>query len=239
MKRLGLIGGLGPDATLYYYRTLIDLSRMHLSPGCKRHPDQEIVIYQVNQDCCADDMESGRWEAVTERLVEAAVRLHAAGAEFAVIASNTPHMVFADVQRLAPIPLLSIVEATCKAVAGKGMKKVGLLATAITMQGGFYPEVFGRQGISLVVPGAAEQEQIHEKIITELVKGIIREETRQWLMEVARRMVRDDAIEGVILGCTELPLILTEEEPGLPFFNTSLIHARAAFDYSRSSLPVA
>lgn len=228
MKRLGIIGGLGPEATLYYYRTLIDLSRSSLSPGCK-HPDLEIVIYQVNQNRCADDMESGRWEAVTETLVEAAGRLQSAGADFAVIASNTPHMVFDEVQRCTSIPLLSIVEETCKVVTDRKLKMVGLLATRITMQGGFYQEVFGRQGIHLVVPKEAEQARIHQKITNELVAGIFREETRRELMEVAHHMVRDDSIEGVILGCTELPLILTQEEPGLPFFNTSLIHARAAF----------
>jgi len=228
MKRLGIVGGLGPDATLYYYRTLIDLSRSSLSPGCKR-PDREIVIYQVNQNRCADDMESGRWGAVAETLVEATGRLQAAGADFAVIASNTPHMVFDEVQRRTSIPLLSIVEETCTVVAHCKLKKVGLLATRITMQGGFYQEVFGRQGIHLVIPREAEQARIHQKITNELVAGIFREETRRELMEVAHRMVRDDSIEGVILGCTELPLILTQEEPGLPFFNTSLIHARAAF----------
>jgi aspartate racemase len=238
LKRIGIIGGLGPDATLYYYRTLIDLSRAHLSPGCV-HPELEILIYQVNQECCVRAIETGRWPEVAEILIEAAERLHAAGANFAAIASNTPHMVFADVKSRAPLPLLSIVEETCKAVAARKIKKVGLLATQMTMQGGFYQEAFARRGIEVVVPGKEEQQEIHRMIATELVKGIIREETRGWLLEVARRMVREDAIEGVILGCTELPLILTEEEPGLPFFNTSLIHARAAFAYSRSSLPPA
>jgi aspartate racemase len=138
-------------------------------------------------------------------------------------------MVFDEVQRCTSIPLLSIVEETCKVVTDRKLKMVGLLATRITMQGGFYQEVFGRQGIHLVVPKEAEQARIHQKITNELVAGIFREETRRELMEVAHHMVRDDSIEGVILGCTELPLILTQEEPGLPFFNTSLIHARAAF----------
>jgi aspartate racemase len=157
------------------------------------------VIYQVNQNRCADDMESGRWGAVTDTLVEATGRLQAAGADLAVIASNTPHMVFDEVQRRTSIPLLSIVEETCTVVADRKLKKVGLLATRITMQGGFYQEVFGRQGIQLVIPREAEQARIHQKITNELVAGILREETRRELMEVAHRMVRDDGIEGVIL----------------------------------------
>jgi len=234
MKRLGIIGGLGPDATLYYYRTIVELSRRNLEPG-KKHPEEEIIIYHVNQNQCADFIESGRWKELADTLSEAIERLYRAGADFAIIACNTAEMVFDAVKDRSSIPLLSIVEETCKAVSGLGLRKVGLLGTRMTMQGGFYQTVFNKENISIVVPGREEQELIHDKIITELVSGIIREETYSELMRITRRMVEDDSIRGLILGCTELPLIMTREEPGLPFFNTSTIHARAAFNYSVSS----
>jgi aspartate racemase len=229
MKRMGIIGGLGPEATLYYYRVIIDL--------CYENKDlegnyPEIIIYSLNLEECRHSMEKGNWPELSTKLVEACQSLSRAGAEFALIAANTPHMVFDQVREKSPIPLLSIVEETSEEVVRHGLRKVGLIGTLITMQSHFYEDVFRRRNISIAVPGEDEQTYIYEKIRSELGAGIMLAETRGRLLQIAQRMKEEDAIQGLILGCTEIPLLLTREELGIPFFDTSKIHAQSALRYS-------
>ena len=229
MKRMGIIGGLGPEATLYYYRVIIDL--------CYENKDlegnyPEIIIYSLNLEECRHSMEKGNWPELSTKLVEACQSLSRAGAEFGLIAANTPHMVFDRVREKSPIPLLSIVEETSEEVVRHGLRKVGLIGTLITMQSHFYKDVFRRRNISIAVPGEDEQTYIYEKIRSELGVGIMLAETRGRFLQIAQRMKEEDAIQGLILGCTEIPLLLTREELGIPFFDTSKIHAQSALRYS-------
>jgi aspartate racemase len=229
MKRMGIIGGLGPEATLYYYRVIIDL--------CYENKDlegnyPEIIIYSLNLEECRHSMEKGNWPELSTKLVEACQSLSRAGAEFGLIAANTPHMVFDHVREKSPIPLLSIVEETSEEVVRHGLRKVGLIGTLITMQSHFYEDVFRRRNISIAVPGEDEQTYIYEKIRSELGVGIMLAETRGRFLQIAQRMKEEDAIQGLILGCTEIPLLLTREELGIPFFDTSKIHAQSALRYS-------
>jgi aspartate racemase len=229
MKRMGIIGGLGPEATLYYYRVIIDL--------CYENKDlegnyPEIIIYSLNLEECRHSMEKGNWPELSTKLVEACQSLSRAGAEFGLIAANTPHMVFDHVREKSPIPLLSIVEETSEEVVRHGLRKVGLIGTLITMQSHFYEDVFRRRNISIAVPGEDEQTYIYEKIRSELGVGIMLAETRGRFLQIAQRMKEDDSIQGLILGCTEIPLLLTREELGIPFFDTSKIHAQSALRYS-------
>ena len=229
MKRMGIIGGLGPEATLYYYRVIIDL--------CYESKDlegnyPEIIIYSLNLEECRHSMEKGNWPELSTKLVEACQSLSRAGAEFGLIAANTPHMVFDHVREKSPIPLLSIVEETSEEVVRHGLRKVGLIGTLITMQSHFYEDVFRRRNISIAVPGEDEQTYIYEKIRSELGVGIMLAETRGRFLQIAQRMKEEDAIQGLILGCTEIPLLLTREEFGIPFFDTSKIHAQSALRYS-------
>jgi len=229
MKRMGIIGGLGPEATLYYYRVIIDL--------CYENKDlegnyPEIIIYSLNLEECRHSMEKGNWPELSTKLVEACQSLSRAGAEFGLIAANTPHMVFDRVREKSPIPLLSIVEETSEEVVRHGLRKVGLIGTLITMQSHFYEDVFRRRNISIAVPGEDEQAYIYEKIRSELGVGIMLAETRGRFLQIAQRMKEEDSIQGLILGCTEIPLLLTREELGIPFFDTSKIHAQSALRYS-------
>jgi aspartate racemase len=229
MKRMGIIGGLGPEATLYYYRVIIDL--------CYENKDlegnyPEIIIYSLNLEECRHSMEKGNWPELSTKLVEACQSLSRAGAEFGLIAANTPHMVFDHVKEKSPIPLLSIVEETSEEVVRHGLRKVGLIGTLITMQSHFYEDVFRRRNISIAVPREDEQTYIYEKIRSELGVGIMLAETRGRFLQIAQRMKEEDAIQGLILGCTEIPLLLTREELGIPFFDTSKIHAQSALRYS-------
>ena len=175
-----------------------------------------------------DWFEASHFGSVTEYLVAAIHKLDKAGVDFALLASNTPHIVFADVERQSPIPLISIVEATCREATAQGVRRVGLFGTRFTMQGGFYSKVFTEAGIEIFVPEPDEQEFIHQKYMNELLTGIILPETRDALLKIAIQMQQRHAIQGLILGGTELPLILRgEAPPGLRFLDTTQIHVNA------------
>ncbi|HAF02211.1 MAG TPA: aspartate racemase, partial [Spartobacteria bacterium] len=142
---------------------------------------------------------------------------------------NTPHIVFDDLQPRSPIPLISIVEAACKAAQARGLKKLGLFGTRFTMQGSFYPKVFSREGIDLVAPDPKDQDYIHDKYMNELVPGTFLPETRENLLAIVDRLKDKIDIDGIILAGTELPLILRDEtHNGIPFLDTMKIHAEAA-----------
>ena len=220
MKRIGIVGGLGPEASLYYYRTLIDLSYEAL--GERKCP--EIVIYNLS-------LNSDYQKGTPKPLHDAIQCLYRAGADFAIIACNSVHVDFDDLKAKSPIPLLSIVEETCKAVAGLGLTKVGLFGSQLTMQEHFYQNVFSTKNISIVVPKGKDQAYVVLKL-GELAFGIIRDETRKGFLEIVQRMIDEESIQGLILGCTEIPLLLGKEKFVIPFFDTSKIHAESAFRYS-------
>jgi len=136
-------------------------------------------------------------------------------------------VVFDEVRRRSPLPLISIVEAACEKVVPLGVKRPGLMGTAFTMQADFYPEAFRARGLPLVVPSAEDQALIHRKLFTEIELGIIKDETRAQLLGVVERMIRHDGIDALVLGCTELPLILTKDQFGIPFLNTTAVHVDA------------
>lgn len=178
----------------------------------------------------------GNWSGVINLLCEAINSLSNAGADFALMAANTPHKVFNEVAARSPLPLLSIVEETGKIARKSGFAKVGLFASTFTVQSGFYSDVLSiRYGVSVVTPGKADQDFINNKIATELVSGQVFEQTRQGLSKIADMMVNTEYIEALILGCTELPLILTQESLRIPVLDTTRIHAEAAFDFSQMS----
>ncbi|MEO5717142.1 MAG: amino acid racemase, partial [Chthoniobacterales bacterium] len=168
---------------------------------------------------------------LTNYLSAAVDRLARAGAEIALMAANTPHLVFDQVQRRSSIPLVSIVEAACEHACGLGLKRLGLLGTGFTMRARFYPDVFARAGLELVTPRPDEQAIIHDKYIHELLKNQFLSETRVTLLAIIERMRDDERIEALLLAGTELPLLLRGAEPeGLIFLDTTLIHVAAAVD---------
>src|SRR5262245_25260192 len=224
MKTLGLIGGLGPESTIEYYKFLIAAYREQQTDGS--YPS--LFINSVNLTNVVDLITANRLAEVTEYLAAEVNRLALAGAELGLLTANTPHIVFDEIQRRSRIPLISIVEAACEEAKGLGLKKLLLLGTRFTMQGRFYPKVFSRAGIELVVPNAEDRDYIHEKYMTELLKGIILPETREGLLKIVSRTVQLENVEGVILAGTELPLILRDASGDLPFLDTTEIHVRAA-----------
>ncbi len=224
MKALGIIGGLGPE-TIEYYRTIIALYRERQRDGS--YP--EFIINSVDLKKGLDFMDANNLAGMADYLLEEIGKLARAGADFGLIAANTPHIVFDDVAPKSPIPLISIVEATCSAAKARKLKRLALLGTRFTMQGTFYSKVFTREGIELVVPDAKDQEYIHDKYLNELVPGQFLPETRAGLLAIVDCMKAKSDIDGVILAGTELPLILRDaDHKGIPLLDTTKIHCQAA-----------
>jgi aspartate racemase len=223
VKTVGLIGGIAPESTVEYYRFLI---REYQS----RVPDGSYPLVLINSIDLTEMLgfiERRDLEGVTAYLAGEVLKLVKAGADFVALASNTPHIVFEELRLRSAVPMLSIVEAACEAVLASGVERVGLFGTRFTMQGGFYPAVFSRHGVSVLAPEPADQEYIHEKYMGELVKGVFLPETRRELLAVAERMRERQEVEGIILGGTELPLILRDaSSPRVPFFDTTTIHVK-------------
>jgi aspartate racemase len=227
MATLGIIGGIGPESTVEYYRAIIAAYAERFGPGTS----PSVVINSIDVNRLLAMMGTGDREGVADYLVVEIGRLARAGAGAGLIAANTPHIVFDQVQARSPIPLISIVDATCAAVQRAGFTRAGLLGTRFTMAGQFYQDTFGAAGIALVVPAGDEQLYIHDKYTTELLCNVFLPETRAGLMQIVERMKERDRIDAVILGGTELPLILRESEAaGVPLFDTTRIHAHAAVD---------
>ena len=225
MKRIGIIGGIGPETTVEYYRRILDLYR-------RRNPDGSapyIIINSLDMKKPLEMLTAGKLEELAAFLSEEVETLARAGAAFALVAANTPHLVFDAIARQSPIPLISIVEATADAAKAAGLKRLGLLGTRSTMQASFYPDALAAREIEVILPNEEEQAYIHAKYMDELVPGIILPETRDRLMNIIKSLKDRAQIDGAILGGTELSLILREETVfGVRIFDTRQIHVEAA-----------
>jgi aspartate racemase len=225
MKTLGIIGGLGPESTVDYYQRIIALYRERTRDG--HYP--EFIVVSVDLRKGLDFMDRDDLAGMADYLFDGIGKLARAGADFAIISANTPHIVFDDVAPNSPIPLISIVEATCAAAKAGKLKRLALFGTRYTMQANFYPKVFAREDIGLLVPEREDQDYIHDKYFSELVPGKFLPETRAGLLAIVDRMKAKSGIDGVILAGTELPLILRDaEHKGIPFLDTTKTHCEAA-----------
>jgi aspartate racemase len=221
MKTVGIIGGIGPESTIEYYRGIIAGYRERQTDGS--YPS--IILNSINLTILLGMIMANELDKATDHLVSELQKLARAGVDFGVIAAGTPHIVFDEVRARSPIPLISIVEATCEAAAKLNLKKIALFGTRFTMQGRFYRDVFAKAGITLVVPDANEQAYIHDKYMNDLVHGIILPETRERLLGILDKMKARDGVEGLILGGTELSLIIKDaEHHGMPILDTTRIH---------------
>jgi len=219
---LGLVGGLGPESTIDYYRRLLEECR-RIDPRSAPH----ILIDSLDVDYGLSLVEHDRPKLV-EYLLESTQRLANAGCDFGAMAANTPHVVFDDLVARSPIPLVSIVEAAAEEAKRRGMKRVGLLGTRFTMEGSFYPSVLARHGIECITPDAREITWIHERYVGQMLRGDFREETRDGVIGIILRLGNEEKIDGVILGGTELTILLSASSiGGVPALDTTALHVSA------------
>jgi aspartate racemase len=225
MKLIGIVGGIGPESTIDYYRLFISTYR-------ERRPDggyPPVVINSIDLARALKLVSSNDLAGLAAYMLEEVRRLARAGATHALLSSNTPHIVFDEIRRASPIPLISIVETTCRAAAERKLKRVGLFGTRFTMQGGFYQKVFAREGIEVAIPESGDQEFIHDTYLNELVNGVVLAATRERYIAIARKMREQQGIEALILGGTELPLLLRDAIGiGMVLLDTARLHVEAA-----------
>ncbi len=224
MKKLGLIGGMGPESTIPYYHDIVH--GVHARAG--RFPLMSIESVDVFHVLRLES--EGRLDELADYLSAAIERIANAGAEVGALCANTPHIVFDELQARSPIPLISIVDACRDEARRRGFEKLGLLGTAPTMEGDFYHRAFAEAGMELVTPSVDDRRYVAGKISEELEFGILREDTRVGLASVVRRMRDAEGIQAVVLGCTELPLILNDGVTCVPCLDTIGIHVAALIE---------
>lgn len=226
-KRIGILGGLTAESTVHYYQHIFKTYE-------KQHGDlgyPETIIYDVSFQRFADWMDAEDWDSIEEALLDGLGRLDAAGADFAVIATNTMHILFDELEAKSPVPLISIVDATAEAVNEQGLDVVGLLGTRFTMEKPFYVEGLNRHGIEAIVPDKEERGYIDRVVFQELAKGNLLQESRERFLEIIDGLVERGA-QGVVLGCTEIPLLVRPEHTDVKLFDTAVIHADKALRYA-------
>jgi aspartate racemase len=225
METIGLIGGITPESTILYYRILNQLAA---SKYGESH-SAKVIINSVDFGKIAQLQSENRWDLLNDIMSKAALSLEHAGASCILICANTMHLSIEAVKAVVNIPVIHIAEATSKQIITKGLKKVALLGTKYTMEKTFFIDVLKTFGIEAIIPGLKDRDDVHGIIYSELSKGILKPESKFIYQEVIKRLISQGA-EGVIFGCTEIPLLIKQEDVSVPVFDTTSIHASAAFD---------
>lgn len=227
MKKLGLVGGIGPESTIDYYRGIIAGYRQRLAQDT--YP--QMVIDSLNLKEMYTLSSTQQWDKFADRIIHSLKNLSAAGAELAAIGANTAHIVFDEVNSRSPVPLVSLVEATCQYAQAKGCKKVVVLGTAFTMSSGLYTDALAKFGIDAFVPDKEQQQVIHNIIFPNLQAGIVLQEEKEAMLRIASQMIKATDADALVLGCTELPLIIKEGDLDTLLLDTTQIHIEAILDY--------
>ena len=228
MKKIGIIGGLGPEATIDYYKEIINI--FNDVPGQHNNPD--IIIYSVNMWEFLRLLNEKKFEEATDFMVYYLSKLKAAGANFAAITANTPHLLFNSIKLKSGLPLISIVESCKERAIQMGLKRCGLFGTKFTMKADFYKNSFQKSGIEIISPNEKEIVQINEKLFSELELGIYTEETKSFLLNVVEEMIKKYKIDSLILGCTEFPIMFRNDDYlGIPFLNTTRLHVNKIVEW--------
>ena len=228
MKTIGLLGGMSWESSIEYYRIINETVKVRLG-GLH---SAKSIMYSVDFAEIEKLQHAGDWEALTQAMIDAAKRIEMGGADILLICTNTMHKMAPEVADAVGIPLLHIADATAMAVEARGLETVGLLGTRFTMEGDFYRGKLERDHeLKVLIPNETNREGVHRIIYDELVKGIIREESRKVYIKVIDDLQKRGA-QGVILGCTEIPLLVKQKDVPIPIFDTTTIHAQAAVDWA-------
>jgi aspartate racemase len=226
MKTIGLIGGITPLSTILYYQILNDLTAQKYTEksSCK------VIINSFNFAEISEHQSNGRWDLLDEMMKDSGIALQAAGAECILICANTMHLCIEAVRSVVTVPVIHIADATGQEINRKELNKVALLGTKYTMEKTFYTDVLVRKGIETLIPELEDRNTIHEVIYSELAKGELNSSSKEKYLKIIDKLIKDGA-EGIILGCTEIPLLIKPEDVSVPIFDTTKIHAQAGFDF--------
>ena len=227
MKTIGLIGGMSWESTIPYYKVINEYVGKELGG----FHSAKILLYSVDFAELEENMSKGKWDRNASLLSEAAIRLEKAGADVILICTNTMHKLFYDVQERVSVPLIHIALATADALEKDGIKRVALLGTKYTMTEDFYKERLKERGFEVLIPEEEDMQIVHDVIFDELCHGIIKEESRKEYARIIAAL-KGKGTEAVILGCTEIGLLITPEDSVLPAYDTTLIHAESAARYA-------
>jgi aspartate racemase len=228
MKTIGLIGGMSWESSLEYYRVLNETTNARLG-GLH---SAKCILYSVDFAEIETLQHEDRWQEAAQLMIEAGLSLERAGADFVVLCTNTMHKLADEIQANIHIPLLHITDATAQKIRAAGLRKIGLLGTRFTMEQDFYKgRLIDRFGLDVITPNSPERETIHRVIFEELCLGIVRQDSREEFIRIMDRLVQA-GVEGIILGCTEIELLVQDGDSRVPLFPTTQIHATAAVDYA-------
>ncbi|MDZ5784559.1 aspartate/glutamate racemase family protein [Marinococcus luteus] len=228
MRQIGIIGGLGPESTVEYYQSII---KKYQEKKNSLQVLPELYINSINMYNIFTYISEERMDDLIEYLGNAARKLELLDVDGIIIAANTPHLVFDEVQKQVEVPMLSIVDAAVEAAENMGAENIGLLGTKFTMEQDFFKKPFEANGKNIYVPAESTQQYLHEKIVSELENGIVNPETKKEFERITAKMIEQHGLDTVILGCTELPMILSEKDFSIPFLDTMQVHVNKVVDF--------
>ena len=228
MKTIGMIGGMSWESSIEYYRIINEAVRTELG-GLHSAKSMMVSVEFAEIEAL---QHQGRWDEAAKILIDAACSLESGGADFAIICTNTMHKLYDIIQQSIQIPLLHIADATAESIKAQGIKKIALLGTRFTMEENFYKgRLVENYGLEVIIPSSENMQIVHRIIYDELCAGMIKPESKQKYMNIIRRLVKEGA-EGIILGCTEIGLLVKQDDSPVQLFDTAVIHAKAAVKYA-------
>ena len=227
MKKIGILGGMSPESTVHYYEQIVH----DYTSQFGTHGYPEVIIYSVTFEPYIHWQEAGEWGIMAHDMIKASKGLQAAGADFIVIATNTMHKVVNEVQAEIDIPIISMLDVVAEAILKKGISTVALLGTMYTMVDDFYVSGLEKHGLKVIVPDDNDRKIIHDVIFKELIQGDVLLKSKQKYIDIVAKLVKKGA-QGVVLGCTEIPMLVKTGDVNIPIFDTTVIHATAALEYA-------
>ena len=227
MKKIGLIGGITPESTVLYYQIL---NRLNANQLGKTH-SAELIITSFDFGQISQLVEKGRWDLLNKKMAEAGTNLENAGASCILICANTMHLCIDSVRKVVRIPVIHIADSTAKEIQKKGIQKVALLGTKYTMEKDFFRDILNKHAIETIIPDVEERDEIHRIIYDELAQGEFKKSSKEKYLKIIDSLILKGA-KGIILGCTEIPLLINQNDVSLPIFDTTRIHAAAGFEFA-------
>lgn len=228
MKTIGLLGGMSWESSLEYYRLLNEGVRERLGGS----HSADCLMYSFDFQAVENLQHAGDWDALSRAMVDQAMNLKGGGAECVVICTNTMHKMAPEIEAATQLPVIHIADVTGGEIRRRGLKKVLLLGTRFTMEGDFYRKVLvDKHGIEVEIPAEEDRQLVHDVIYGELVQGKVLDESRQAYVRIIEAS-KKQGVEGVVLGCTEIPLLIHQADVSIPVFDTTAIHAKAAVDWA-------